>query len=176
MRASIAVFLLLLPALASLVACMGPEPEPEGPGLSFLRGRERWRATDVQTSVVEARRGDASPEAPLESSLTIQARDAATGEQVTLLVVAPTLEGTHSLRVFGSFAAFDAMQGYERLRGITNSCSPNDRSLTTGTLTVEEHDPAERVLRGSFIANVCLVDDPGQTWTLGDGKFQELRY
>lgn len=174
MRAAIAACLLLLPTLASLVACMGPEPEPDGPGLSFLRGRERWRATDVQASVVDSpRRATPSTE---DQTLTIHARDAATGEQVTLLVVLPSLEGTHPLRVFGSFAAFDQMAGYERLRGITNACSPNDRSLTTGTLTVEEHDPAERVLRGSFIANVCLVDDPDQTWTLGDGKFQELRY
>ncbi|MEM8932482.1 MAG: hypothetical protein AAGE94_14970 [Acidobacteriota bacterium] len=153
---------------------MGPPPEPDGPGLSFLRGRERWRATKVEATVRDVRRD--GEQTTTELTLTIVARDGATGEQVTLLMIAPELSGTHPIRVFGSFASFDTNRGYERLQGITNACSPNDRSLTTGTLTIEEHDPAARILRGTFIANVCLVGKSDETWTLGDGKFQELSY
>ena len=113
--------------------------------------------------------------------MQIVARDGETGEQLTFLVIAEAdaegrLLGTHPVRVFGSMASFDPVKGYERLQGVSNACTPNDLSLTSGTLTIEVHDPEARLLSGSFIANICNVADTEKAWTLGDGKFSSMSY
>lgn len=141
--------------------CMSA-PEPEGPHLSFLKGRKRWQSADVELSLAEA--GG-------EKTLTLVVRRPETGESLTLLVVTPELQGRHDLRVFGSLADRDS-HGEERLFAISNVCSGD----ASGSLTFEILDADQRTLGGSFIANVCGLEDPDRTWTLADGKFRNLSY
>ena len=185
-----AAVLLAAVSAAALAALSCAAPAAEGPSLTFLRERELWRASEVR-AVVE--RASSSAQAATELHLQIVAKKADTGEQLTFLVILPAdaaeegeggpgssavslPSGTHPMRVFGSLASFDRNRGYERLRGISNACSPNDLSLTTGTLSIEAHDPDTRTLSGSFITNVCLVEQTEEAWTLGDGKFSGVPY
>lgn len=173
--------------VSTVLAGCGP-PEPEGPSLTFLRERQLWRATEV-SAMIERVPSKGAPQSSamsadgggVEVSLQITARDGEKGEQLTFLVLLADdpeagLLGTHPLRVFGSLSSFDPVKGYERLQGVSNACTPNDLSLTSGTLTVESHDAENRTLSGSFIANVCNVADMEKAWTLGDGRFAGLSY
>ncbi len=184
----------LLGALAAgsllWVGCMG-EPEPDGAYLSFLKQRERWQATTVAVTVTETAKDQAGPSemagpgeiavsdeiaGPDEIAVSIVATDEKTGETLTFLVLTHRLEGSHPIKVFGNLADSDSAAGRERLVPVSNACTPGDRSLTTGTLSFEAHDPDARTLSGSFISNVCRVDDADRVWTLADGKFRELVY
>ena len=172
----------LLGALAAgsllWVGCMG-EPEPDGAYLSFLKQRERWQATTVAVTVTETAKDQAGPSemaGPGEIAVSIVATDEKTGETLTFLVLTHRLEGSHPIKVFGNLADSDSAAGRERLVPVSNACTPGDRSLTTGTLSFEAHDPDARTLSGSFISNVCRVDDADRVWTLADGKFRELVY
>lgn len=153
-------------ALVALVAC-GGTPEPEGDYLSFLQNRERWLSTRITATV--------TPAAGDEHAVSIVAEDQNTGETLTFLVLADRLEGTHDLKVFGKLADMDRSLGRERLMPISNACTPGDRSLTTGSLSIESHDSESRLMSGSFISNVCRIDDADRAWTLADGKFR-FRY
>ena len=166
-------------AAASLLwtGCMG-QPEPEGSFLSFLQNRERWQATKVVVTVTETSQGSSASlqETGPEKAVSIVATHETTGETLTFLVLAPDLEGTHPIKVFGNLADHDSAAGRERLVPVSNACTPGDRSLTTGSLSFEHHDPTTRTLSGSFISNVCRVDDADRVWTLADGKFRDLTY
>ncbi len=163
--------------------CMG-QPEPDGSSLSFLQNRERWQATKITVTVTETS-GHISPSPAgsnakerdrSEKAVSIVATHETTGESLTFLVLAPELEGTHPIKVFGNLADHDSAAGRERLVPVSNACTPGDRSLTTGSLSFEHHDPTTRTLSGSFISNVCRVDDADRVWTLADGKFRDLTY
>lgn len=140
------------------------EPETDGPSFSFLQHRERRQANHVELTI--------TPTGESESSVTLVARNEATGETLTLLAVVEELDGTYPVKVFGRLVDLDG----ERLVPVSNACSPGDRSSSVGSLSFESHDPATRIVSGSFIANVCRVDDADRAWTLADGKFRRLEY
>ena len=175
-RARLSLFLgfLLLP----VAGCMRA-PEPEGAFLSFLKGREAWQSTRVEltvTSLSDDPSTSGDPSTAGEKAVSIVAEHGPTGETLTFLVLADRLEGTYPVRVFGNLSDLDRTLGRERLLPVSNACAPGDRSDTSGSLTFESHDPVAGTVGGSFIVNVCRVDDADRAWTLGDGKFRRLSY
>lgn len=150
--------------LLAAISCVGPS-DPDGTYLSFLKGRERWTTRQVELSVDGFDSGS-------ELTLSLVAEHPETGERLTFLVPMPSLEGSHQVRVFGSLLDRSGTSV-----PVTNACpSGGNKVRSSGTLSIEQHDAATRRIDGSFIANMCRVDDPDQTWTLADGKFRRLTY
>lgn len=147
--------------------CLGPD-EPEGSYLSFLQHRELRILRQVTMTV------DGLPTDGADADLTLSlvAEDPTTGERLTILVPAASLEGSHPMSVFGNLKDRGG-----KLVPISNACKSGGNEMrSSGTLSIEVHDAEARTLDGSFIANVCRVDDAEQTWTLADGKFRGLTY
>ena len=156
---------LVVATVGASTACVGPT-DPDGTFLSFLKGRERWSTRQVQASV------EGSGGAGTELTLSLVAEHPETGELLTFLAPVPSLQGSHPMRVFGTLRDRSG-----EVVPVTNACPSGGKEIrSSGSLSIELHDAEARSLDGSFIANVCRVDDPDQTWTLADGKFRRLTY
>ena len=155
---------LLFAVLLTTAACMAPK-EPDGSFLSFLKSRQRWQTDQVTVSLSSSQENSGW-------TLSLVADHPDTGEKLNFLVLAPSLEGTHPLQVFGMLAADDG----KSLIPVSNACPSGGTTTTSGSLVIERHDAENKSLDGSFIANICRVDAPEETWTLADGKFRRLTY
>lgn len=157
-------------AVAWLAACATEETGPDGE-LSFLLERERWRATAVSAGVEEVLGEDGS----LEHTVQIVARRDPEGEQLTLFAVAAgEVEGEHPVSVFGALQGFASKPS--GLTPVTNVCGTGAQAEAGGSLTIEEVDRETRTVSGSFLANVCDVEQPADAKTLADGRFDDVPY
>ncbi|MEL7061948.1 MAG: hypothetical protein AAGN46_18115 [Acidobacteriota bacterium] len=144
------------------LACSGGD---DTPAFSFLQGTNRWRA-DTPRLIVE--RVDARGPGDVELSLRIEATRPSRGERLTLWALVDVLDGSHPVEAFGHLAGVGAVAP----RAVSSGCDQSD----VGRLVIEAHDADRRLVSGSFLVNVCAVDDPDAVMTLGDGRFTALAY
>ncbi|MEM6796023.1 MAG: hypothetical protein AAF725_18755 [Acidobacteriota bacterium] len=153
--------------VASFFTGCGPE-EITGTHLEYSRGRDYVATRDVRATVKEVRGVDGT-----ELSLQLEARDPETGENLSFLVITPALEGEHEVLAFGRLVGWDSEKGYVRLVPVSSSCSTEGEG--SSTLLIDAVDSDSRTLTGRFRVHVCGVETD-HTWTLGEGRFQEVPY